>query len=486
MRGRRYASPGGDGRFVKASIIQEAPDIREHTAGDGGSPWPHDDGVSDVSSGTQAGPGLRRVLHPWQVLASGVGLIVGAGIYVLVGDAAGKAGEAVWAAFLLAGLLSALTALSYAELASMYPKAGAEYEYARQVFPAWLAFLVGWAMIMGLIVAAGAVALGFGRYFGEFVDIDARLPGLALLVAVTAVGLRGIQDSVRLTVAMSVVQVGGLLLIIAIGVPHLGDVDLTESKGAGGVLGAAALVFFAFIGFDEVNTLAEETEDASRTIPRAILGALAISTTLYVLVAATAVSVLGADALAASERPLSDVMATAFASRAGPAVSTIALISTAATTLMAVTAASRLTYGMSATGAAPPWLGNVGGNRVPGRAIVGGAIVAGLFLLQGDVGTIAAATDIAVYFVFLAVNGTLLILRVKEPRRERPFRVPFAIAGMPTTAVLGFGVTLLLMTRIESRPLLTALGIAVAGLTLHFAWQWSRRKNAARQAAPGA
>ena len=416
------------------------------------------------------------MLHPWQVLASGVGLIVGAGIYVLVGDATAKAGEAVWAAFLLAGLLSALTALSYAELASMFPKAGAEYEYARHVFPAWLAFLVGWAMIIGLVVAAGAVALGFGRYFGEFIEVDARLPGLVLLVVVAAVGLRGIQDSVRLTVAMSIVQVGGLLLIIAIGVPHLGDVDITQSKGVGGVLGAAALVFFAFIGFDEVNTLAEETEDASRTIPRAILGALAISTTLYVLVAATAVSVLGADTLAASERPLSDVMATAFASSAGPVVSVIALISTAATTLMAVTAASRLTYGMSASGAAPPWIGSVDGNRVPGRAIVGGAVVAGLFLLQGDVSVVAAATDVAVYFVFLAVNGTLLILRVREPRRERPFRVPFGIRGIPITAVLGFAVTLLLMTRIESRPLLTALGLAVVGLGLHFAWQWSQRR----------
>ena len=440
--------------------------------------------VAGSPSKAEVEPGLRRVLHPWQVLASGVGLIVGAGIYVLVGDATAKAGEAVWAAFLLAGLLSALTALSYAELASMFPKAGAEYEYARHVFPAWLAFLVGWAMIIGLVVAAGAVALGFGRYFGDFVDVDARIPGLVLLAGVTAVGLRGIQDSVRLTVAMSIVQVGGLLLIIAIGVPHLGDVDITESKGVGGVLGAAALVFFAFIGFDEVNTLAEETEDASRTIPRAILGALAISTTLYVLVAATAVSVLGADALASSERPLSDVIATAFASGAGPVVSVIAMISTAATSLMAVTAASRLTYGMSATGAAPPWIGSVDDNRVPGRAIVCGAIVAALFLLQGDVGTVAAATDVAVYFVFLAVNGTLLILRVREPRRERPFRVPFAIARMPVTAVLGFTVTLLLMTRIESRPLLTALGLAIVGLALHFAWQWRQRRAAVRRA-PG-
>jgi len=162
----------------------------------------------------------------------------------------------------------------------------------------------------------------------------------------------------------------------------------------------------------------------------------------------------------------------------------IAMISTAATSLMAVTAASRLTYGMSETGAAPQWIGSVDDNRVPGRAIVCGAIVAALFLLQGDVGTVAAATDVAVYFVFLAVNGTLLILRVREPRRERPFRVPFAIARMPVTAVLGFTVTLLLMTRIESRPLLTALGLAIVGLALHFAWQWRQRRAAVRRA-PG-
>ena len=118
---------------------------------------------------------LDRALGLWKVTASGVGIIVGAGIYVLVGEATAIAGPRVWIAFVLAAVLSALSAMSYAELASMYPKAGAEFEYSSHVFPPWLAFLVGWLMFVGLIVATAAVALGFGRYVGTFVPVSALL-----------------------------------------------------------------------------------------------------------------------------------------------------------------------------------------------------------------------------------------------------------------------------------------------------------------------
>ncbi|MFN8557367.1 MAG: APC family permease [Dehalococcoidia bacterium] len=255
------------------------------------------------------GPGLRRALGFWEVTAGGVGIIIGAGIYVLVGAATERAGAAVWVAFVLAAVLSALTGLSYAELASMFPSAGAEYEYTRRAFPHWLAFTVGWVMVAGLVVAAAAVSLGFGRYLDHFLPLDSRIGALGLLALVAGIAVVGIKQSVRVTVALSVVQVGGLVAIILIGAPHVGEVDLLESTGPVGILGAAALVFFAFIGFDEVITRAEETHDPTRTVPRALLTALAISTVLYVAVAVAAVSVLGAAALGASSRPLADVMA---------------------------------------------------------------------------------------------------------------------------------------------------------------------------------
>src|SRR5688572_20985135 len=214
-----------------------------------------------------AAPALRRELGFWQLTASGIGIIVGAGIYVLIGAATAEAGAGIWLSFLIAAVLSALTGLSYCELAALYPRAGAEYEYTRHAFPHWIAFLVGWVMIAGLTVASATVALGFARYFNQFVDVPVRLGALGLIVAATLVALGGIKQSGRLTLLLCLVQVGGLVLVIAIGLPHVGDVSLAPAVGAAGILGAAALVFFAFIGFDEVITLSEETRNPSRMVP---------------------------------------------------------------------------------------------------------------------------------------------------------------------------------------------------------------------------
>jgi APA family basic amino acid/polyamine antiporter len=195
-------------------------------------------------------------------LASGIGIIVGAGIYVLIGEATAEAGGTVWLAFLIAAGLSALTALSYAELAAMYPTAAAEYEYTRHAFPQLLAFLVGWVMIAGLTVAAAAVSLGFAQYATLFLDVDERILSLGLLATLTLIALAGLEYSARLTVVLALIQVAGLLVVIAIGIPHIGEENLFEGNGATGILGASALVFFAFIGFDEVITLAEGTPAA--------------------------------------------------------------------------------------------------------------------------------------------------------------------------------------------------------------------------------
>jgi hypothetical protein len=167
---------------------------------------------------------------------------------------------------------------------------------------------------------------------------------------------------------LSAVQVGGLLFVIAIGLPHVGDVDLFSGPGAAGVLSAAALVFFAFIGFDEVITLAEETRDPTRTVPRALLLALGVSTALYVAVAVAAVSVLGAGALAASPRPLADVMAHVLGNKGATVVAAIAILTTTNTTLLALTAASRVAYGMAKAGAIPPALASV---SLDGRSDLG-------------------------------------------------------------------------------------------------------------------
>jgi APA family basic amino acid/polyamine antiporter len=424
---------------------------------------------------------LRRELGLLEVTASGVGIIVGAGIYVLVGAATTEAGSAVWIAFILGGLLGLITGLSYAELTSMYPSAAGEFEYTRHAFPEWLAFAVGWVMIAGLVVAAAAIALGFAQYLERFVDIDRRIAAIGLLWAVTMIALAGIKHSARVTVLLSLVQVGGLVAVVIAGIPEIGSRDLVQDVGAAGVLGATALVFFAFIGFDEVITLAEETRNPRRTVPLALLLGLGISTTLYVAVSIATVSVLGAEALGASDQPLAAVMTEAIGSAGGDVIAIVALVTTTNTTLLCLTAASRLVFGMATGGVFPPLFSSVSSRTgAPSRAVVVCALIASGFALVGGIKLVASVTDVAVYAVFAAVNLTVIVLRFRQPAASRPFRVSGSIGRVPVTAVLGIVSVVALTTRLEPTALvlgglLCASGVPAARLAAHMRARALRR-----------
>lgn len=410
-------------------------------------------------------PALERALGLPQVTAAGVGIIIGAGIYVLIGEAAGEAGNALWMSFLLAAVLCTVTGFSYAELASMFPSAGAEFDYTRQALPEWVAFLVGWVMVVGLVVAAGTVSLGFGRYFGEFIDVDARFPAMGLLIALFVLGASGMRHSGRVILALSAVQVGGLLSVIIFSVPFIGDRDLTASHGSQGIVGAAALVFFAFIGFDEVITLAEETQNPTRTVPRALLAALGISAALYAATAVAAVSVLGADALAASDRPLADVVDAAVGSGGATGIAIAALISTTNTTLLCLTAASRLTFGMARSRALPGTFAHVTRrSRVPLRALVVATLLAGFCALSGKVNLIAQVTDFSVYLVFVAVNVSVIVLRWRGPAVARPIRSPLALGRIPLLPLVGLASVGLLLPALDREALVVGTAVCLAGM----------------------
>jgi APA family basic amino acid/polyamine antiporter len=413
-------------------------------------------------------PGLRRVLGPLEVTASGVGIIIGAGIYVLLGAATAHGGNAVWLSFIIAALLCGLTGLSYAELASMFPKAAAEYDYARQVFPPRWAFLVGWTMVVGLMVASAAIAVGVAHYLRFFLDVPLVAAAVGLLALDTVIALAGIGRSARLTLALSGLQVAGLLFVVAIGAPHLGERSLVSDATAGGILGGAALVFFAFIGFDEVITLAEETRDPTRVIPRALFAALGISTALYMAVAVAAVSVVGAPALAHSDRPWAEVVAHVLGGDAEGAVAAVALLTTINTSLLALTAASRLTYGMADAGALPAPLGRVSPRTgAPAAGILLAAAGAIVFALAGDLTFVASITDFAVYVVFLAVNSAVVILRRTRPDAARPFRVPGAIGGVPIVPIAGSIATLAMIPQLELASLGLGGALLAAGLVTY-------------------
>jgi APA family basic amino acid/polyamine antiporter len=303
----------------------------------------------------------------------------------------------------------------------------------------------------------------------NFVEGDERVPALLLLALVAFVATQGISRSARLTVVLSVVQVGGLLFVIAIGLPHVGDYDLLTVTSASGVIGGAALVFFAFIGFDEVITLAEETEDPTKTVPRALMLALGLSALLYIGVAIAAVSVLGADALAASERPLADVIGEALGSSGTDFMAALAIISTTNTTLLATTAGSRVMYGMAVRHSLPRFLALVSRRTgAPVGAILFAVIVAGGFVLLRDLTLIASVTDFAVYITFGAVNLALILLRFRQPERPRSFRVPGSIGRLPLLPVAAVGTILLMVSQLD--PEAIGVGLVTAVIALIVGW----------------
>lgn len=401
-----------------------------------------------------------------QTTASGVAIIVGAGIFVLLGPATDKAGGQVWLAFIVAAALCALTAFSYMELSSMFPRAGSEYEFARQVFPAAPSFAVGWSMASALVVASATVALGFARYLGEFADLDERMVAVTVVVTAGFISSRGMGDASKLIVALAAIQIAGLLAVVVMGAPSVGDHSLVAGGSVAGVVSGAALVFFAFIGFDEVITLSEETRDPRRTIPRALFLSLVISAVVYAAVAVVAVSVLGADRLASSSRPLADVAAAAVGSGASNVITVLALVSTFSTVILALTAGARMIYSLAGTGLLPDKLSQVRDARTPLPALVVSTTGAVLLVVVGSLTTLAEATDALVFLMFLVTNLVLVVLRFRLPDADRPFRVKGLLGRVPVAPALGFVVTVMLALRLHRDALVLSAVIVAVGLVI--------------------
>ena len=415
--------------------------------------------------------GLRPSLRLWQLTATGVGLVIGAGIYVLVGEAAAEAGAGVWMSFAVSALLAGLTALTYSELAGMYPSAGVEYEWTSRAFNAFFGFLAGWMMIVAYIIAAATVALGFAHYLQHFVDVDIRVSAPLLLVALTVIVASGVERSIWLSVTLAALQIGGLVIVIVAGAPHIGTRSLTEGATATGVMSGAALVFFAFIGFDDIATLAEETRDAATTVPAALMLTLLISGVLYVLVGLSAVSVVAPDVLGGSARPLALVIQHDWGARGSDVIAAIALASTLNAALIVLTAASRLLYAMARAGRLPRQLTIVGmRGHAPYVAAVVALAAAMPFVLAGGLGLVASVADFAVYATFVAVNFSVIALRLQRPDIERPFRAPFSIRRVPVTPLLALATVIAMAVFLRPEAWMLGVGAIVLGAVAYWAF----------------
>ena len=405
---------------------------------------------------------LNRTLSLWEVTLCGIGIILGAGIYALIGEGAALAGNAVWLSFAVSALLAGITGLSYAELSSMFPEAGAEYDYAEQAFGRKAAFIAGWLALFAGMLGATTVAIGFGNYFGAFFLIPWFYGTFLIIIASAAILLIGIQQSARIGAIITLIEAAGLVYIIYLGVPYLGNVNVLEVPSTSGVLGGAVIVFFAFLGFEEMVRLAEETKEPKKTMPRALILAIVLSTILYVLVAISAVSIVGWEALAASNSPLALVAEAAAGNTAFGILSIIALFSTANTVLLVMLTASRLLYGISESHALPNVLHKTWKNGTPWVAIAVTTILSLAFLALGRIDFVASTVNFALFAVFILMNCAVIWLRFSKPELHREFRVPLSIGKFPALPVLGILFTLALIANIN--PEVLAIGLVVTAI----------------------
>ncbi len=412
---------------------------------------------------------LRREAGLFQLVAYGMGNIIGAGIYVLAGVAAGFAGNAIWFSFAIGAFVALFTGLSYAELGAMYPKSASEYTYIGKAYGnRLLSFTMEWTMLLTEIVAASTVSLGFARYFHSVIGLPIMLVAPALLILLTTIAIRGIKGSLKINTVLSVVAVLGLIIVVLAGVGRFGSVDYTYSPdGFHGIVAASILVFFAFIGFDNITNLAEETKNPEKLIPKGLLISLLLSTLLYVLVGIAAVSLLPWNQLSMSTAPLAAAASVTIGSGAFLVLVIFALLTTFNTSLVLLIVGSRIVFGMSRAGALPKILGKLNKERAPYAASIFILAIALAFLSIGSISTIAEVTSFGSLIVFTLVNLSLLHLRRVAPNVKRPFKVPLNIGKISVTGVIGVLTCLLLLTQFD--PFSAALGLAlpVSGIMVY-------------------
>lgn len=391
-------------------------------------------------------PALRRQLSLPLLVLYGVGITIGAGIYVLIGAIAHHAGTAAPWSFLLAALAMALTVGSYAELATRFPVSAGEAAYVRAAFQSRLiSTITGLMTILIGVVASATVSLGAAGYIGQFIQAPKGIVVAAVLIALGAIAAWGILESVLIASIFTLIEAGGLIIIIGAGLRA--GVPLTSSLAMpplepdilAGIAYASLLAFFAFIGFEDLANIVEEAKIPHRDIPRAMALTLIISTVLYLAVAAIAVAAVQPAQLAASSAPLSLVFRTV-AGISPTTISLIAIVATLNTILAQMTMAARVIYGMARQDDLPRFVGRV--HPKTATPLIATALIVAITLVLAlwvPFERLAESTSLATLFVFALVNLSLLRLRYRQVHTDGPHvRVPLWVpaAGLMTCLIM--------------------------------------------------
>ncbi len=418
---------------------------------------------------------LHRSLGAWQLTLLGIGAIIGTGIFVLTAEAAQKAGPGMMLSFVIAGFVCAVAALCYAELSSMVPVSGSAYTYSYAVLGELIAWMVGWALMLEYAVAASAVAVGWSGYLvgllrgsfnwsppvalteGPYVGGIINLPAVAICLLVSVFLLVGTRESAVFNAILVAVKIIALTVFVGLALPHasLDHFSPFMPLGLEGVTGAAASIFFAYVGFDAVSTAAEETRNPQRNVPIGLIGSLAVCTVFYLLVAAGAIGSVGAqplldasgqayapgsaglaeqcrNLLAENNRPLvcsrdalAQVLRQTGFEQVGNLLGLAAFLALPSVILMMMYGQTRIFFVMARDGLLPEPLSRIHPRFKTPHVVTAvtalGVTLAAAFL---PVGKLADISNSGTLFAFMVVALAVMILRVRDSGRPRPFRTP--------------------------------------------------------------
>jgi len=446
--------------------------------------------------GGDSDSGLRRSVGVLDLTALGLGAIIGVGIFVVICVAIGDSGPAIVVSFVLAGVTCMFSALAFAELASTIPVSGSAYTYAYATLGEFVAFIIGWDLVLEYGVSIAAVAVGWGAYLNELLESvlsfslpDAislprdeggtvNLTAAVLVFFVSSVLMIGVKESVRTNTIMVVVKLVVLLLFIGLGVTAFKAENFTPffSEGVGGSISAAAVIFFAYIGFDAISTSGEEVKKPARDLPIAIIGSLAVATLLYILVAAVATGALPFDKLKGEDAPLALALSEgAGFGWAANVISLGALIAITSVVLTLLYGQTRILFAMSRDGLLSKRLAKLNARTRTPLLLTG---LLGLFFATlaaiAPLSSLVELVNIGTLFAFIIVNVGVIVLRRTNPDLERGYRVPF----VPVFPIVGSLLCIGLMTTLPLATFIRFFAWMAIGIVIYFLY--SRRHSLLR------
>jgi APA family basic amino acid/polyamine antiporter len=431
---------------------------------------------------------LARGVGLLDLTALGICAIIGTGIFVILGEAIGDAGPAITLSFILAGVTCAFSALSYAELASSIPVSGSAYTYGYATMGELLAWIIGWDLILEYGVSVAAVAVGWGQYFNDLIDSlfglslpDSlanppgteggafNLPAVVIVLAVTALLISGVRESARTNAVMVMIKLAIVVFFIVLAFTgfNSGNLKPFNPEGFDGVVTAASVIFFAYIGFDAISTSGEEVKNPGKHLPIAIIASLAVCTLLYILVSVSATGAVPFDKIDGQQAPLAYVLEQLGFDWASNIISFGALVAITSVVLTILYGQTRIMFAMCRDGLLPRSFAKISPTRrTPVRITATFGVLIAVLAAFVPLEEIAKLVNIGTLFAFVITNIGVIVLRHTRPDLERGFRVPFS----PVFPIIGALLAIFLMKYLERDTWIRFAAWLLIGLIIYFAY----------------